>query len=249
MPTRIAIAGWSIPRSSAASFPIEGSHLQRYAQVFGGVEINSSFYRPHRIQTYRRWATETPPAFRFAVKLPRSITHEARLRDVDELLRRFLDEAMGLGDKLAVLLIQLPPSLVFDEEAASAFFALLRGLHDGAVVCEPRHASWFTQAADRLLIAARVSRAAADPARWPEAARPGGWLGPQGDGRGAVLYHRWHGSPRMYYSRYPIEWLRERADDLARWPADAECWCVFDNTAAGEAFVNALELQAMLRVE
>ncbi len=77
---RIGTAGWSIPKEHAAAFPAEGSHLQRYAQVFGAVEINSSFYRPHRRTTYERWAASVPEAFRFAVKVPKTITHEHRLR-------------------------------------------------------------------------------------------------------------------------------------------------------------------------
>ena len=80
----IGCAGWSIHKDVAGAFPDEGSHLERYAAVFPAVEINSSFYRPHQPQTYARWAASVPEAFRFSVKLPRSITHDARLRDVGE---------------------------------------------------------------------------------------------------------------------------------------------------------------------
>lgn len=75
----IGTAGWSIPARHAQAVPAEGSQLQRYATALGGVEINSSFYRPHRPETYARWAASTPASFRFAVKCPRAITHEARL--------------------------------------------------------------------------------------------------------------------------------------------------------------------------
>ncbi|HEX2543081.1 MAG TPA: DUF72 domain-containing protein [Caldimonas sp.] len=244
--TRIGTAGWALSSETAAAFPGEGRHIERYARVLDCAEINSSFHRSHRIEIYRRWAAQTPPSFRFSVKLPRSITHEGRLRRAREPLRRFLDEAGGLGDRLAVLLVQLPPSFAFEARPVRRFFDLVAGMFGGSVVCEPRHASWFTPAADRALAAARVARAAADPARWPEASRPGGWLGPDGDGRGAVLYHRWHGAPRVYWSRYEAEWLRARADELARWPEAAQPWCIFDNTASGAAIANALELRALL---
>ena len=243
---RSGTAGWSIPKDAAASFPGDGQHLQRYARVLNCVEINSSFQRSHRDEVYARWAAQTPPDFRFSVKLPRAVTHEGRLRRAREPLTRFVAETAGLGDRLGVLLVQLPPSFAFEARPVRAFFGLLSELCDAAVVCEPRHASWFTPAADRVLVASRVSRAAADPARWPEASRPGGWLGPEGDGRGAVLYHRWHGAPRMYWSRYETQWLRDRATELKRWPDGADRWCVFDNTAAGQAIWNALELQALL---
>lgn len=244
---RIGTAGWSISREAAGSFPGEGQHLQRYARALNCAEINSSFYRSHRMQVYQRWAAQTPPGFRFSAKLPRGITHEGRLRRAREPLQSFLAEAAGLGDRLAVLLVQLPPSFAFEARPVRSFFSLLAELFGGSMVCEPRHASWFTPSADRLLAALKVSRAAADPARWPQAARPGGWLGPQGDGRGAVLYHRWHGSPRMYWSRYDPQWVSARARELREWPADADCWCIFDNTAGGGAVCNALELRAMLQ--
>ncbi len=239
----IGTAGWSISREAAGLFPGEGQHLQRYARVLSCTEINSSFHRSHRVQVYQRWADQTPPGFRFSAKVPRTITHEGRLRRARAPLQQFLAEASGLGEKLAVLLVQLPPSFAFEARVVRSFFGLLADLFAGCVVCEPRHASWFTPSADRVLAVLKVSRAAADPARWPEAARPGGWLGPQGDGSGAVLYHRWHGAPRMYWSRYEPEWVNERARALAGWPAGADCWCIFDNTAGGGAISNAMELQ------
>jgi len=244
---RIGTAGWTISREAAATFPGEGRHLARYARVLGCAEINSSFHRSHKVEVYERWAAQTPPGFRFSAKLPRRITHEGRLRRAREPLTRFLAEARGLGDKLAVLLVQLPPSFAFEAQPVRRFFDLLGELFTtGAVVCEPRHASWFTPGADRALAACRVGRVAADPARSAGADEPGGWLGPNGDGAGAVVYHRWHGAPRTYWSRYELDWLRERSERLARWPRDADCWCIFDNTAGGGAISNALELRELL---
>ena len=243
----IGTAGWSIPRNDAAAFPGDGQHLARYARVLGCAEINTSFYRSHRAEVYERWAGLTPPGFRFAVKLPRTITHDGRLRRARGPLVRFMAEVAGLGNRLAVLLVQLPPSLVFEARPVRTFFELLAEHHAGAVVCEPRHASWFTASADALLAKLHVARAAADPADLAAAARPGGLLAPAGDGRGAVLYHRWHGSPRMYWSRYETDWLRARAAELAAWPEDADRWCIFDNTAGGFAAANALELAGLMR--
>ncbi|HZF78460.1 MAG TPA: DUF72 domain-containing protein, partial [Rubrivivax sp.] len=81
---------------------------------------------------------------------------------------------------------------------------------------------------------------------WPAAAIPGGWLGPEGDGAGAVIYYRWHGAPRTYWSSYDDAWLQARAAELRRWPAEAKCWCVFDNTASGAAASNAVRLRELL---
>ncbi len=244
---RVGTAGWSIPRAVAERFPGDGSHLARYARVLDCAEINTSFYRSHRQEVYARWAAQTPPGFRFAVKLPRTITHDQRLRHARAALERFLGEVAGLGDRLGVLLVQLPPSLEFEARPVRNFFNLLASLHGGAVACEPRHLSWFEPAADRLLVRLRIARVAADPARCAAAAVPGGWLGPQGNGAGAVVYHRWHGSPRTYYSAYGDDWLQARAAEARRWPEGVVHWSIFDNTASGAAAADALQLRAYLQ--
>jgi uncharacterized protein YecE (DUF72 family) len=97
-----------------------------------------------------------------------------------------------LGNKLEVLLVQLPPSLNFTYTVVSDFFAALRKRFNGAVVCEPRHPSWFTEEVERVFIDFQVARAAVDPGVVPQASDPGGWDG--------LIYHRLHGSPKQYYS-------------------------------------------------
>lgn len=232
-------AGWALPREAQAGFPAEGSHLARYAVRFPAVEINSSFHRPHRPSTYARWAAETPADFRFAAKLPRAITHRLRLVDAAAPLAAFLGEVGALGSKLAVLLVQLPPSLPFDAAVAARFFAALAEGAAAAVVCEPRHPTWFEPAADALLAGAGVARVAADPACVPAAAVPGGAPG--------LAYYRLHGSPRTYYSAYSADCIARLAVRLREGAeAGREVWCIFDNTAAGAAVPNALELLSAL---
>lgn len=233
---RIGTAGWSVPSDLASEFPSEGSVLQRYAARFNAVEINSSFYRPHQLKTYTRWAASTPAGFRFAVKAPKAITHQARLVDCGEALAAFVDQVACLGDKLGPVLVQLPPSLTFNAAVAERFWAVLRGVFSGLVACEPRHASWFGAPADVMLEAYRIARVAADPALNAAAARPGGW--------GGLRYQRLHGSPRMYYSAYSDAMLGGIAASLHGDPA-ADLWCMFDNTAAGAAARDALSLQRL----
>jgi uncharacterized protein YecE (DUF72 family) len=233
---RIGTAGWSIAQPFRGRFPNSGSALERYAAQFDAVEINSSFYRPHRPQTYLRWAASVPGDFRFAMKFPKLITHERRLHDVGDPLDRFLAEVGSLGEKLGPLLLQLPPSLAFDAAVAGDFLALLRARFGGSVVCEPRHATWFTPEAETFLGEAHVARVAADPSRFVQAAAPGGWPG--------LAYYRLHGSPRRYYSEYGTPYLEDLAGRLAVGVA-AENWCVFDNTASGAALSDALTLRGM----
>ena len=159
----VAIAGWSIRKEQARLFAADGSHLERYASRFGAVEINSSFYGSHKRETYERWAGSVPQGFRFAVKMPKRLTHEGCLEDTGVALKQFLADISGLGRKLGPVLVQLPPGLAYDPRTVESFFAALRARHRGPVVCEPRHPTWFTGAADRRLEAHGVGRVAADP--------------------------------------------------------------------------------------
>jgi uncharacterized protein YecE (DUF72 family) len=233
---RVGCAGWSIAKQHAALFPPAASQLERYAQRFNAVEINSSFYRPHLPATYARWAATTPDDFSFAVKVPKAITHERRLVGALEPLERFLAEATQLGAKLGPLLVQLPPSLVFNAQVAGAFFQLLRERFNGLVVCEPRHRSWFSAEAETLLVEYQMARVAADPAIVPAAAIPGGWRG--------LAYYRLHGSPDMYASAYTKPYLDTFSRQINSLAAPA--WCIFDNTALGAATTDALELMNLL---
>jgi uncharacterized protein YecE (DUF72 family) len=235
---RIGTAGWAIPARVRDRFPAAGTTLERYAARFTAVEINSTFYRSHRPRTYEKWSAAVPDTFRFAVKLSKAITHERRLVGVDVLVLRFLDETAALGAKLGPLLIQLPPSLAFEASPMQDLLTLLRSRAGGPIVCEPRHPSWFVDEADRLLADFDVARVAADPARVPEAALPGG--------SHEVIYYRLHGSPRVYFSEYGEVFVRDLAHRLASGAA-RETWCVFDNTGSGAAAADALLMQDQLR--
>jgi uncharacterized protein YecE (DUF72 family) len=232
----IGTAGWSIPASEAGHFPADGTALERYAARFRGVEINSSFHRPHRASTWARWAESVPAGFCFAVKVPKAITHVRKLVDCAELAAEFVEETRALGDKLAILLVQLPPKLAFDGDLVRGFFRHLSGLASATIVCEPRHPSWFEAEADALLESLGVARAAADPAVVPDASVPGGWRG--------LGYWRLHGSPAMYRSAYDDARLDEYARQIGAEPGQA--WCMFDNTAGSAATGDALKLMARL---
>jgi uncharacterized protein YecE (DUF72 family) len=233
---RVGTAAWAIPRDVRDRFDPDGSRLERYARRFACVEINSSFYRPHRPATYARWAASVPGDFRFALKVPKEITHTRRFVDVVEPLERFLAESAELGVKRGVLLVQLPPSFAFDAVLADAFFAAFRDRYDGLVACEPRHPTWFAADAEDVLRHWQVARVAADPAILPAAAVPGGWDG--------FVYYRLHGSPRTYYSAYDEPALHSVAQRLRA--AIVPAWCIFDNTALDAATANALDLTALL---
>jgi uncharacterized protein YecE (DUF72 family) len=252
---RIGTAGWTLPRDHAPAFPPPGdanlTHLQRYAHRLHCVEINSSFHRPHMRKTWERWASTTPLNFRFSVKIPRTITHEAKLNHCGASLQTFLDEVTGLNagpaPKLGPLLVQLPPSLAFDEPLAHDFFSTFRELYPATnpthnlAALEPRHASWFTPVANRLLRSFAIARVAADPPKGsPRASCPGGAQ--------HLHYYRLHGAPRTYYSNYSDPDLTRIAHTLRADPPAASVWVIFDNTALGHATANALHLGRLFNI-
>jgi uncharacterized protein YecE (DUF72 family) len=239
---RIGTAGWGIASRYLDRIPAGGSHLERYARVFNAVEIDSSFARHHRRATYARWSDSVGDDFRFAVKTPKAMTHDGSLLTGDTaVLDQFIEAIAGLGGKLGVVLVQMPPSLAFDESSAGRFFSLLihRLPPAVAVACEPRHDSWGAAPANALLETLRVSRVAADPPRFGSDAAPGGATG--------LGYFRLHGQPRIYYSEYVAQRLETLADALQQASRDSNpVWCIFDNTAHGHAVGNALSMQKAL---
>ncbi|MCK8778780.1 DUF72 domain-containing protein [Rhizobium sp. NTR19] len=227
----VATAAWSIPKTVADKFPAEGNGLSRYACVFNGVEINTTFYRRHKPATFARWAESVPEAFRFAVKMPKEISHVRRLEEIAEPFGTFLEDIVPLGPKLGPLLCQLPPSLSFDEDRVTRSLEMMRAHHDGQIVIEARHKSWASQEALSLLEHHKIGRVLADPALvWPRASFTGD-----------VPYLRLHGAPKIYYSSYSDEEIRDYAALLGK-----NSWCVFDNTASGAAIENALTMLTVL---
>ena len=134
--------------------------------------------------------------------------------------------------------MQLPPSLSFDVSVVTAFLDVVRRAYDGPLVCEPRHATWFSPSVASLLERYRISRVAADPPPVPGAAAPAGWAG--------VAYFRLHGSPRTYWSRYDEHAITGLAANIGSMSTAEQVWCIFDNTASGAAIENAWELRQRL---
>jgi uncharacterized protein YecE (DUF72 family) len=226
----IGTAAWSVPKALAHRFSQEGSALTRYASVFDGVEVNSTFYRRHKRSTFERWANSVPDRFRFAVKIPREITHDRAMGDIGKPFEMFLEDIAPLGAKLGPLLCQLPPSLEFGADKFEAAFRTIRDAGPGPVVIEVRHKSWNSPQAIELLREHKIARVLADPAPvWPAE-----------DFGDLPYYIRLHGRPKIYYSSYTDDDIRVFSQRLA-----ADGWCVFDNTASGAAIENAMAMLTM----
>jgi len=232
----VGTAGWSIPKTAIDLFPSEGSHLERYSQTLTCVEINSSFYRDHKPQTYSRWARETPDSFVFSVKLSRFFTHQSKLLITDDRLTHVVDGIKHLGSKLSVLLVQLPPKLEFLPDRATPFFSALREAYNGAIALEPRHKSWISEEAISLLNDYSISKVEADPDPCPLTSHKV---------KSSLKYYRLHGSPEVYKSNYTPEFIDRIASEITG-SKHREVWCIFDNTTFGHATHNACALQTAL---
>jgi uncharacterized protein YecE (DUF72 family) len=104
-----------------------------------------------------KWATQVPAEFRFAVKAPRRITHIRRLKEVGDQLQELLETASMLGDKLGVVLFQLPPNFKCDLPRLDGLLAALAAFGSGRYTLEFRHESWFVDEVFAKLRASNVA--------------------------------------------------------------------------------------------
>lgn len=144
--TFIGTSGYNYPEWRGSFYPEKfptSKMFGYYAERFTTVEINYSFYRLPSESTVRNWAAESPPGFRYTLKAPRRITHDQRLRDCQELVELFCGRAELLGEKLAVLLFQLPPNLRLDLDRFDSFLGGLPGGIPAAF--EFRNTSWLCE--------------------------------------------------------------------------------------------------------
>lgn len=142
----IGCAIWAFKGWVGELFPSESrasDFLRLYAQRFLTVEGNTTFYSIPNAETVQRWAADTPEAFQFCLKLPRSFTHSGLLQPQHEPIQRFVEQMQGLGTRLGPLFAQLPPS--YSPAYLADLEAFLAGLpHDRAeFALEVRHPDWF----------------------------------------------------------------------------------------------------------
>jgi len=237
--TFVGTSGWVY--KSWRQHLYEGIPLKRWLQhasrTFETLEINGSFYSQIKPDTYRRWRDETPPEFRFSLKGHRFVTHYKRLLDVDRSIALLRDQAIGLGDKLACVIWQLPAHLEGDPRRLERFLVSLQAWPEARHAIELRHRSWFTDEVAALLAASRVASCMGDAPDFPL------WRAVTTD----VVYARLHGHTRKYASSYSLPHLRRWADDAERWNAEGrDVYIYFDNDAEGAAVRDAITLRAEL---
>ena len=222
-------SGFAFSEWKGGFYPIDLPNdrlLSHYASVLPTVEINVSFYRMPTPAMIAAWAQQTPETFRFAIKAHRRITHQKRLRDVDDDLRWLHERVSELGPRLGPVLFQLPPSLRRDLELLERFLAALPPLPYTAV--EFRHASWHDEATYALL---RNYRAAFCIAEDDNECEP-------------LVHTAPFGYYRLHRLRYTDEQLAGWVDHLSAQSGLRPVFCYFTHETGPEAVEYASALLA-----
>ncbi len=153
MELSIGCTGWGYEGWVGAFYPKylpNSKFLNHYSKIFDITEINSTFYAVPQSQIVKKWYSDTPPQFKFTAKLPKIITHENRLQKLVPDLEQFLESMKPLGSKFLLTVVQLPPSLSF-EDAKPSLEQLESFFKNSSYVIEGRHQSWFSENALRYL--------------------------------------------------------------------------------------------------
>ena len=240
----IGTSGWIYPHwGSGVFYPPDLKQdrwLDFYTRHFASVEVNNSFYRLPDKHVFESWKENTPPDFRFAVKASRFITHMKKLGAPKTATAKFLEHVAGLGEKLGVLLFQLPPFWKVNLERLESFLAYLReqGIVPGVrAAFEIRNATWNCPEVHDLMRRYGAALAFAD---WPD-------LAVEEPVTADFVYVRRHGPTWLYSSDYSREQLQELAGRIQGWVADGmDVYVYFNNDAGGYAVKNARELQELL---
>lgn len=236
MKYHIGTSGWQYPHWKGTFYPEDiksADQLHFYSRSFDTLELNVTFYRQVKETTFHKWYGIVPEGFLFSVKMSRFITHIKRLRADDESMRRFLSGAATLGEKLGIILIQLPPSMKFDRPLCEEFLGRLDASHRYTV--EARNKSFVCDDFFALLRERGVAWCIADSAgRFPY----------HEEVTAGFIYIRLHGSDLLYASDYRDAELLAWRDRIRAW--NKETFVYFDNDFHGYAAKNALALKSML---
>lgn len=244
MTAYIGTSGWSYKDWGKRFYPKSlksTEQLPFLAQHFNTVELNASFYRLPLGKTFEHWREVTPEAFRFSVKLSRYITHIKKLDEVKDSWKLFLERAQLLGQKLAVILVQLPPSFAATKDNRQRVGQFLNyAVPDyHRLAFEFRHPSCFESPMLDILSSHQVCLVSAESSRFP--------LSPPDFAPADFVYYRFHGPKKLYASPYGEELLRPWAESMCNfYQAGKDIFAYFDNDNQGFALDDARILQTLL---
>ncbi|MCL5411766.1 MAG: DUF72 domain-containing protein [Patescibacteria group bacterium] len=216
--------------------------LRFYSTIFNTVEINSSFYRLLKLETFRKWAEDVPLEFRFSIKGSRYITHNLKMKPskiLEDAVARFLKTVEGLEEKGKLILWQLPPNSRVDLEKLDSFLELLARLQNRKLknAFEFRHESWLNSAVYDTLKKYDSAMVIIDSPKWPKIQTL----------TASFAYLRFHGADSIYSSDYSEEDLRRWARKIKVWQKQGlEIYGYFNNDVKAFALKNAVSLKNIL---
>ena len=210
--------------------------LSFYARHFNSVELNVTFYRLPKKETFASWAKKTPSDFRFVLKGSRFITHIKRLKDPEKPLALFFSTAKSLEKKISAVLWQLPPTFKADPGRLDNFLNSLKAYKKYRFIFEFRHSSWFNENIYTILKKHNACFCFADPSpkenTYPITSD--------------TVYLRFHGE-QLYTSNYPLSQLKKWADLSRQWLKKAKFfYAFFNNDSCGYAIKNALKFKELI---
>ena len=232
---RVGCSGWQYKHWRGDFYPAElpqARWFAHYALTFDTVEINNSFYRLPEAETFGKWRDQAPPHFLYSVKASRFLTHMKKLKDPEDPLARFFENATHLGRHLGPVLYQLPPRFPINLDRLAAFLQALPRKRRHTV--EFRDPSWYDQRVYDLLSKYKVSLCLHDM-EGSETVRVA--VGP-------FVYVRFHHGTTRYGGRYSDERLDDWADWLAaRYEQGVDVFAYFNNDTGGHAPRDAVRLR------
>lgn len=235
----VGTSGWTYPDWQGVFYPEDwpkSRWFEYYVKKFATVEINATFYRSFKDQTYHKWRDQAPGEFRYVLKAPRFITHRKHLKGAEEQIKKFWRSASLLENRLGLILLQLAPSTKYDP--ARLKHALLAFGDPGKIAVEFRHKKWYIEEIRDLLKEVGSVFCTADS---PESELMD-WV------TSDVAYIRLHGRQQWYAYDYSGQELREiaaLAKKLAKLGAKT-IYIFFNNDVSGYAPQNALTILEML---
>lgn len=238
MTAYIGTSGWQYAHWKETFYPKglgQPRWLDFYFQRFQTVELNVTFYRLPKAETFAKWRQKTPSDFIFAVKMSRYLTHIKRLKDPAPSIEYFMSKARELGPKMGPILIQLPPTMKVDAPALDDALAHLPGRR---VAVEFRHETWWTDEVRSVLEKHGAALCMAD--RW---ARPVTELWKTTDWT-FLRFHQGDGRPHPCYRKASLEpWVERLADS---WGPEADSYIYFNNDPRACALRDAIWFHDML---
>lgn len=205
-----------------------------YAEHFDTLEINNTFYRFPELKLFENWYIKSPEQFSFSVKVPRIITHYKQFKETESLLEEFYELAKaGLKEKLGCILFQLPPQFHYSIEKLNEIIKQTNIFFTNVI--EFRHISWWRKDVFAALKENNIS--------FCGVSYPG--LISNAITNSDTVYYRFHGVPKLYYSKYDNAYL-ERIVNQIKESNVQTAFLYFNNTASAAALENARFVQELV---